>query len=227
MNQRLAVIFDMDGVLVDSYRAHFESWQVVMALCGRGMSREEFNASFGRTSREVIASLRPKLGLNEHQIARLDAQKERVFRDILAADFTAIEGAESLLQSLFEAGFALGMGSSAPPENVDLVLDKLQKRPLFAAIVHGMDVTRGKPDPQVFLLAAQRLGIAPQQCVVVEDAPLGIAAAKAGGMATVGLASTGRSRSLLAAADLTVGRLSELKPPIFRQLVARNHRNSP
>ena len=130
-------------------------------------------------------------------------------------------GAEGLLQSLFDAGIALAVGSSGPPENVDLTLDRLRKRPLFAATVHGMDVTRGKPDPQVFLLVAQRLGIPPQHCVVVEDAPLGIAAAKAGGMASVGLASTGRSRSLLAAADLTVDRLSELSSLDFRRLMAR------
>jgi beta-phosphoglucomutase family hydrolase len=226
MNAQLAVIFDMDGVLVDSYRAHFLSWQEVMAARGRSMSREEFDATFGRTSREVIAALWPEDASSESEIARLDAQKEAAFRRILAADFSVMPGAIALLDSLDAAGFALAVGSSGPPENVNLVLDRLGKRSLFGAVVHGMDVSRGKPDPQVFLLAAQRLAIAPQRCAVVEDAALGIAAAKAAGMASVGLASTGRSRASLSAADLTIERLSELNPAAFRALIARHRGDS-
>lgn len=220
MNKQDAVIFDMDGVLVDSYQAHYQSWRVVAASAGRSMSQEEFEAGFGRTSREIIASLWPESVSSEADIARLDAEKEAAFRDILAADFPPMAGVEALLESLHAAGFALAVGSSGPPENVDLVLDRLGKRSLFGSVVHGMDVTRGKPDPQVFLLAAARLGVAPGRCVVVEDAPLGIAAAKASGMASVGLVSTGRSRSILAAADLVVGSLEELSPETFRRLIA-------
>jgi beta-phosphoglucomutase len=212
----------MDGVLVDSYHAHFLSWQAVAASRGRGMSREEFDATFGRTSREIIVALWPESVSSEEEIARLDAQKEAAFREILAADFPAMPGVEALLASLHAAGFALAVGSSGPPENVDLVLDRLGGRPLFGAVVHGMDVTRGKPDPQVFLLAADRLGIPPKRCAVVEDAPLGIAAARGAGMASVGLASTGRTRATLAAADLVVDRLCELSPATFRELITRN-----
>jgi beta-phosphoglucomutase len=220
LNEQLAVIFDMDGVLVDSYRTHYRSWQMVAASRGRSMSREDFDATFGRTSREIIAALWPESVSSDEDIARLDAQKEAAFREILAADFPAMPGVKPLLESLHAAGFALAVGSSGPPENVDLVLDRLGKRPLFGAVVHGMDVTRGKPDPQVFLLAAERLGVPPGRCAVVEDAPLGIAAAKAAGMASVGLVSTGRSRAILAAADLVAGSLEELSPATFRSLIA-------
>ena len=92
-------------------------------------------------------------------------------------------------------------------------------RSLFGAVVTGSDVTRGKPDPQVFLLAAGRLGIPPARCAVVEDAPPGIAAAKAAGMTAVGLASTGRTRQSLAAADLVVDALAELTPERIRDLI--------
>jgi beta-phosphoglucomutase len=217
----LGVIFDMDGVLVDSYQAHFRSWQAVAASRGRNMTQEEFDATFGRTSREIIAALWPESVSSEDEIARLDAQKEAAFRDILAAAFPPMPGVGQLLQSLHTAGFAMAVGSSGPPENVDLVLDRLGNRGLFGAIVHGMDVTRGKPDPQVFLLAADRLGIPAKRCAVVEDAPLGIAAAKAAGMASVGLASTGRNRSMLAAADLVVDSLADLSPATFRRLILR------
>ncbi len=221
MNERLAVIFDMDGVLVDSYRAHYQSWQKVAASLGRGMSREEFDATFGRTSREIIAALWPDAVSSEEDIARLDAQKEAAYRDILAADFPPMPGVKELLESLHAAGFALAIGSSGPPENVELVLDRLGSRALFAAVVDGMDVIRGKPDPQVFLLAAERLAVPPKHCAVVEDAPLGIAAAKAAEMVSVGLVSTGRSRGILAAADLVVDSLAELSSAVFESLIAR------
>ncbi len=221
MNDRPAVIFDMDGVLVDSYQAHYQSWQRAAATVGRNMSPEEFNATFGRTSREIIATLWPDAVTSEADIARLDALKEAAYREILAADFPAMPGVQPLLQSLRAAGFALAIGSSGPPENVALVVDRLGGRAVFDAVVNGMDVRRGKPDPQVFLLAAGRLGVPPKRCVVVEDAPLGIAAAKAAGMASVGLVSTGRTREALAAADLVVDSLVELTPVVFHELLQR------
>ena len=221
MNHDLGVIFDMDGVLVDSYHAHHASWNQMLAERGRAMSGPEFAATFGRTSREIIAALWPEDGLSEDQIARLDSRKEAAFRELLARDFPAMPGAVDLLDSLHGAGFAMAVGSSGPPENVDLVLDRLGRSGLFDAVVHGMDVTRGKPDPQVFLLAAERMGVPPHRCAVVEDAPLGITAAKAAGMAGVGVASTGRTRESLAAADLVVDSLGELSPEILRHLIGQ------
>ena len=218
----LAVIFDMDGVLVDSYHAHFRSWQVVAATEGIALSEEEFAAEFGRTSREIIAGWDGAEEYDEAKIAELDDRKEAAFREILAADFPAMPGVHAMLESLSAAGFALAVGSSGPPENVDLVLKRLGNRERFRAVVHGMDVTRGKPDPQVFLLAAGRLGIAPAGCAVVEDAPPGIEAARAAGMAAVGFPSTGRTREQLAAADLLIGSLDQLTPDVVSELIARN-----
>jgi beta-phosphoglucomutase-like phosphatase (HAD superfamily) len=142
MNEHLAVIFDMDGVLVDSYQAHYQSWQRAAASIGRSMSLEEFDATFGRISREIIAALWPDAVSGEEDIARLDARKEAAYREILAADFPPMPGVTELLKSLDAAGFALAIGSSGPPENVALVLDRLGGRALFGAVVDGMDVTR-------------------------------------------------------------------------------------
>ncbi len=217
----LGTIFDMDGVLVDSYHAHARSWQVMASEQGLAMTGAQFDATFGRTSREIIAALWPEACYSDAEIAALDARKEAAFREILAAHFRPMRGVDRLLQSLFDAGCPVAVGSSGPPENVELVLGLLRKRPQFAAIVHGMDVTRGKPDPQVFLLAAERLGIPPRRCVVIEDAALGIAAAKAAGMASVGLVSTGRTRWMFAEADLTLESLEALSPRVLRRLVER------
>lgn len=221
MDGRLAVIFDMDGVLVDSYRAHFQSWQVVAADEGVDLTEAQFAASFGRTSRETIAAW--GRDFDPAKVAELDQRKEEVFRQILEADFPAMPGVRAALGSLRAAGMALAVGSSGPPENVALVLEELGGREQFDAVVHGMDVTRGKPDPQVFLLAAQRLDVPPARCAVVEDAPLGIRAARAAGMAAIGFPSTGRTKDQLAAADRLIDSLDRLTPAVVREVVAHHN----
>ncbi len=215
----IAVIFDMDGVLIDSFEAHFESWQVVARQGHAEMTRQQFADTFGRTSREIIASLWPQQAQDPLVVRQLDDRKEEAFREIIARQFPAMPGVGKLLASLSAASIRMAIGSSAPPANVALAVEKLGAAGLFGAAINGSDVTRGKPDPQVFLLAAERLQVPPQRCVVVEDAPLGLAGARAAGMHCVGMASTGRTRRQLAEADLVVDSLAELGPEVFRRLV--------
>ncbi len=219
MNNDDAVIFDMDGVLVDTYHAHYESWLAMAEPEGFGFTEQQFATTFGRTSREIIAHFWGEGRLSEAEIAAMDDRKEAVFRDIIERDFPAMPGVEALLEGLHAAGFRLAVGSSGPPENVAAVLHRLGVESLFSATVTGKDVTRGKPDPQVFLTAAERLHVLPNRCAVVEDAPAGIAAARAAGMTAIGLASTGRQPEDLAAADLVVGALAELTPEGIRRLI--------
>ena len=219
-NESAAVIFDMDGVLIDSYHAHLQSWQEAARVEGLEIIEEQFAATFGKTSRESIRLVWGDRHFTDVQIRQFDHRKEAAFRRIIAAQFPVMPGAIELLDSLNEARFLLAIGSSAPPENVDQVLDKLDIRRLLSAVVTGADVTRGKPDPQVFLTAAQRLGVSPERCVVVEDAALGIEAAHAAGMKAIGLASTGRTREGLAAAEMVVDRLAEITPATIRSLIS-------
>ena len=130
-----------------------------------------------------------------------------------------MEGASELLEQLHVAGWQLAVGSSGPPENVALVMDQVDRQNRIRVRVTGRDVTRGKPDPQVFLMAAERLGVPPECCLVVEDAAAGVTAASAANMATVGLVSTGRTRDELSAADLVVGSLCELSVDTLKKLV--------
>lgn len=220
MQNSLGVIFDMDGVLVDSYHAHFKSWQRMAAEVGVAMDESLFASTFGRTSREVLAASWGPDRFSAVQIAELDRRKEELFRQIMTAEFPPMDGAKELLLALARAGFTLAIGSSAPPENVELVLDKMELRSLFDAVVTGADVRRGKPDPQVFLMAAARLRLPPERCAVVEDAPQGIEAAQAAGAASIGLVSTGRTREQLAAANLVVERLAELSPERIEAIIA-------
>jgi beta-phosphoglucomutase len=211
-DQPRAVIFDMDGVLVNSYRAHLLSWQRTAHRFDVAMNEGDFARTFGRTSREVIRALWPDR-FDDRQLAEFDAAKEQAFREILESDFPEMPGADKLIRALHDAGFKLAIASSAPPENVELAQRRLRSGELFSATVNGREVKHGKPDPEVFLIAARKLGVAPNRAVVIEDAPVGIEAAKRAGMRAIALIGTApRERLLEKNADLVVGSLDEISP---------------
>jgi HAD superfamily hydrolase (TIGR01509 family) len=213
------VIFDVDGVLVDSYRSHFRSWQIAAAEQGLEITESQFRETFGRKSHETILD-RWGDRLGDSQVEAFERRKEAAYRELVAQDFPLMDGAAELLKALAAAGFALAIASSGPPENIHLLLDHLPAGDAFSAIVTGADVTRGKPDPQVFVIAAERLGLPPRRCAVIEDSPPGIAAAKAAGALAIGLVSTGHTPESLAAADHRVDSLRELAPPRILQWLA-------
>ena len=175
-----AVIFDVDGVLVDSYDAHFRSWRDVLIEHGLDMTEDEFAQTFGRTSREIIARFWGD-GVAPGRAREIDDRKEALYRQIVAEAFPVMDGAVELIDALAAAGFALAVGSSAPPENVVQTLDALARRDSFAAMVTGRDVTRGKPEPEIYLTAAARLGVQPREMLVLEDSEAGTRAAHAAG----------------------------------------------
>ncbi len=207
---RTAVIFDVDGVLIDSYQAHYKSWLQMFAEHGVSFTEQEFRGTFGRTSNDIISALYGA-ELSDEDIRAWDDRKEALYRDIIRESFPAIDGAVELLDALHAAGFHLGVGSSGPPENIALTLECLGRANLFDAVVTRTDVTRGKPDPQVFQIAGERLDAEPGQCVVVEDAPAGIEAANRAGMVSVALTGTA-TRAELSHAKLVVDSLHELTP---------------
>lgn len=220
-----AVIFDVDGVLVDSYAAHLESWRRVYNQLGWQLSDEEFATTFGRTTREILQHRWPSdRPLDDATLHALDAQKEQLYREIAAADFPLMSGAVSLIRALHHDGFRLAVGSSAPAENVRLSLRHVDPDQLVEVAITGDDVTLGKPHPQVFLLAAQRLGVANSCCVVVEDAPAGIEAAHRAGMKCIGMRSQGRTAQALAAADAQVDQLAQITPELLRALLRNAYR---
>ena len=216
---RYGVIFDMDGVLVDSYQAHFEAWNRMARRHGREMTEQQFADTFGRTSREIIRLLWPDLA-DQDQVSAWDAEKEAAYRDSLRENFPEMDGASELLKALAQAGFVMAIGSSGPPANVAVVRRSLPD--LFAAEVTGADVTRGKPDPQVFVMAAEKLGIEQRRCAVVEDAAAGIEAARRAGMAAVAITGTAPPEQLALRADLVVDSLRELSAERIAELIRRN-----
>ena len=201
-----AVLWDLDGVLVDSALFHFQAWGELFASLGREFSEADFRRTFGLRNDAILRDL---LGdLPPAEVERLGARKEALFRQAAGGNITGLPGALTLLRLLRERGFKLALVSSTPHANIELVLRSLDVEAAFDAIVGEEDVTRGKPDPEGFLLAAERLGVPPGECVVIEDAPAGVEAAKRGGMRCVGV-YRGRPREALAKADLVVEDLED------------------
>ena len=219
MPNHLAVIFDVDGVLTDSYVPHYKSWERMFGEIGVEFSDAQFRSTFGRTNRDIFAQLYPGETMTAERIKELGDRKEALYREIINENFTPLPGAAALIDALSAAGFKLGVGSSGPPENVRLTLEKLARSERFDAIVTGADVTHGKPNPEVFLKAAERLGVLPAQCAVIEDAPQGIEAANAAGMTSIAVLGT-TTREKLAHAMLVVDGHHELTPARIAELIS-------
>jgi beta-phosphoglucomutase family hydrolase len=194
MNQ--AVIFDMDGVIVLTEQAHWLSWQAPAKLRGITLSYSVFLSCFGRVNPDAIPILFGP-GISAEESAVIAEQKEVAFRDIVRSNMPIAPGLIELLDALKHKGIQVSVGSSAPPENVNLVLDVAKIRHYFTAVVDGSQVKHGKPAPDVFLKAADLMKIPPARCSVIEDAPAGIKAAVAAGMRAVGVATTHKAEELL------------------------------
>ncbi len=214
----IGAIFDMDGVLVDSGEAHRAAWQQIGEEHGVPFGPDVFERTFGMHNNQIIPLW---LGqeVDRREVDRLAGRKEVIYRELAPRLTVALPGCIELVQALRDAGFRLAVGSSGPLQNIELILEQLQLRSHFDAISSGEDVVHGKPDPQVFLVAAQRLGLPPAGCVVVEDAPQGVEAARRAGMAVVAVTSS-RPRHALRDASLVVDALSELSPARLQQLLA-------
>ncbi len=212
-----AVLWDLDGTLVDSGELHWRAWREALAAEGLAVTYDQFLRSFGQRN-DLI--LRGWFGdaLDEARIRRVGDAKEARFRDLVAREgVRPLPGAAAWVERLARAGWRQAIASSAPRANVEAIRRALAFGDRFAASVAAEDVTAGKPDPQVFLLAAARLGVDPPRCLVVEDAPAGIEAARRAGMASIGLGPAGA-----AAADLGVGALTDLAPDAFERLLDRH-----
>ena len=185
-----ALIFDMDGTIVDNMAFHTKSWVTFFERRGRDIDADEFfRTTAGRQGKEIIRS---HMGehLADDEVATLNHEKEAVYRELYAPHLAAVAGFEDLVADARSQNIALAVGTAAPPANVEFTLDGLDLRRHFDTVVGALDVARGKPHPDVFLEAARRCGAAPEHCIVFEDAPLGVEAARRAGMRTVVLTTT-------------------------------------
>ena len=205
------VIFDLDGVIVDSEYCHKKSFYIVAEEEGIKMTDELFKQGFGRRNDELFPIFFGK-PLSQEKLDYLSERKESIYRDLMReVGVTPLPGAVEFITNLKQNGFKISIGSSTSLENVNFVLSSIGVLDKFDAIVSAEDVTVGKPNPKVFLLGSEKIGIAPEKCMVVEDAVAGVQAAKNGNMKALGVTTT-RSRESLekACADLVVKSLVEI-----------------
>jgi beta-phosphoglucomutase len=215
------VIFDMDGVLVDSGPDHAASWRAVASQHNIEISDEQFKRTFGRPSRDIIRIIWGEQ-VSDEEIERYDQEKEAKYRELIAGRIPLMPGARRMLADLRQAELVLALATSGPRENVELVLRESNLGSFFAAVVTGFDIKKGKPAPDCFLLAAERANLTSAGCVVVEDAPVGIEAAVAAGMIPIGLVGTHPAQRLQAAgAALVAEELSEVTPTAVADLLQR------
>ena len=185
-----ALIFDMDGTIVDNMGFHTQSWITFFARRGRDIDADEFfRTTAGRQGKEIIRSYMGE-DLQDEEVLQLNHEKEAVYRELYAPHRKAVEGFEDLIADARSQGISLAVGTAAPPANVEFTLDGLDLRRHFDTVVGATDVARGKPHPDVFIEAARRCGAAPANCIVFEDAPLGVEAARRAGMRCVVITTT-------------------------------------
>lgn len=213
MSER-AVLWDLDGTLVDSGELHWVAWRDAMAAEGVTITRAMFEATFGWKNDPI---LRRWLGedVSEDRKRRIAEGKEEAYRAALRAEgLVPLPGAREWVERLHGEGWKQAICSSAPRANIEAVLDVTGLDHDFDAIVAAEDVTLGKPDPQVFLLGAARLGVAAARAIVVEDAEAGVEAARRAGMKSIGV-----NPKITLAADLQVRSLEELTASSWASLL--------
>lgn len=211
----LAVLWDLDGVLVDTAELHFETWAKALAEIGLPFDRPTFKRQFGRNNASTITAV---LGYSPQPelLASLSERKESLFRQQIRGHAQPLPGVRQWLEWLQAAGVPQAVASSAPQANIDALIDELGLRGYFTVLVAGDDLP-AKPDPAVFLTAAERLGVSPQEnasLVVIEDSLAGVEAAHRAGMKCIAVATT-HPASALKAADWVVERLDRLPLEIF------------
>lgn len=202
-----AVIWDMDGVIADSGPYHLAAWQEILGKRGVKFTAGDFKHSFGLRNDNIIRNTLGKI--SQAEVDTIAREKEATFRRLAGRKIKPLPGALELLRTLKKEGFRMAIASSTSSENIELVTDTLGTADCFQAVVTGHDVTEGKPNPQVFLLAARRLGVEPTNCLVIEDAVVGVTAAKRAGMYCLAVTNT-HPRQKLKEADLIVDSLEKV-----------------
>jgi len=213
-----AVLWDLDGTVLDSRAVHWDAWRTYAEEQRRPMTLEFFTETFGFRN-EIILRRHFGAQLSDADVERMSLAKEELYRGLLRrAGLKPLPGVREWLEWARAKGFSQALASMAPRANIDVTLAALDLSDTFQAIVSAEEVRRGKPDPEVFLLAAQRIGVLPPHCAVIEDSPQGVEAARRAGMTSIGVGPLYRALD----ADVTLPTLAGAEPDILRNLISPN-----
>ena len=211
---RRAFIFDMDGTLVDNMRFHTEAWGRMLAENDVEMNAHDFLVkTAGKTNREILPTVFGDI--SDDRITELANRKESLYRELFLRERRPIAGAVEFLEKAKALGIKLAVATAAPEANVGFILDGLDLRRFFDAVTTADDVKRGKPDPEIFLASAAKLGVEPRHALVFEDALGGFEAARRAGMPSIGIATVNSIEEILAVGSVAEAHLdfAALDPP--------------
>ena len=212
-----AVLWDMDGVLVDTGDFHFAAWKQTFEELNTAFDMEDFKATFGMNNAGILEWVYGKKPEPE-EVAQVSEKKEALFRELIKGKAKPLPGVPDWLRQFQTWGIKQAITSSAPPKNIEVLVAELKIEKFFEAIVSGFDLP-GKPNPDVFLKAANAIQVRPEKCVVIEDAIAGVEGAKRAGMKCIAVTTTNPA-SKLAKADFIVDRLKNMNKEGFLSLIA-------
>jgi HAD superfamily hydrolase (TIGR01509 family) len=212
-----AVLFDMDGVIIDSEPLWSDAEKQLLARRNLPYSPSLKTAMMGRDARGAVGYLIEHYSLTE-SLGKLIEERNQLIAELFKEHLKAIPGALDLVRSVIAAGILTGLVSSSPKPLVELALEKLVTTGLFDLTLSGDQVVRGKPAPDIYITAAEKLGVKPEYCLVIEDAPHGVAAAKDAGMCCLAI-STSVSVVELAMADKVVSGFEEVDVQVLQSLM--------
>jgi len=192
----MVFIFDMDGVIVDNHAWHFKAWVEFGKRHGLEITKEGFSSHFGSTNHLIMRSLFDNK-ITEEEIIEFGNEKEKIYRELYKPFIKPVDGLTEFLKNAEEKGFSMALATSAPSENVTFTLESLGFESYFKVKTDSSQVSRGKPDPQVYLITAAKLGVQPSDCIVFEDSVPGIKSARKAGMRVIGIATTHKSEKLM------------------------------
>ncbi|HOP03902.1 MAG TPA: HAD family phosphatase [Tenuifilaceae bacterium] len=209
-----AVIFDMDGVLVDNHNFHVEAWKKFCREISVEIDIAEFRRKyFGKGNRDILSGLLNR-EVTDEEVHLLGERKEEVYREVYSEFVEPVYGLVDFLEFAKSAGIKLAVATSAPVSNLDFIIDKLSIRNYFDCLTNGNEVAKAKPHPEVYLITARKLNLQPDECVVFEDSVSGIESAKNAGMKVIGLLTT-HSQDELPETEFFIPNFADIKLESF------------
>jgi len=204
-----AAIFDLDGTLIDNNAYHFDSWIEYLKRMGRSITTDEYKANMnGRTNKDVAEYIYQRK-LSDEEAMKYSLEKEAIYREIYQPHIKPVDGLIDLLELLYQKGIPMAIATSGIQVNIDFMFDNLPIRKYFKTVVSSAHITKGKPDPEIYLKSAEILNVTAGNCLAFEDAAVGVQSAKTAGMKVAAILTT-QTKEELHLADLIINDFTEL-----------------